>query len=254
MVAEPERFLSPHRPIRFVVRALRVATLRTVKLLLIEDSHRLQRSLGAGLTNSGFALDQAFDGDEARAFLGTGGYDVVVLDLMIPKVSGLELLAWLRGRGDRTHVIILSAMDRVEDRVRGLDLGADDYLIKPFSFDELVSRIRAVSRRLRDDARGAGTSVSVGDVTVDTVARSVTVAGEPVVLTPHEYALLELLMRRRGQVFSHDRLIERLYAAERDVTRNAVEVHVSALRRKLKAAGVEELVRTRRGFGYLVEA
>lgn len=223
-----------------------------MKILLVEDSHKLQRSLGAGLTSSGFALDQAYDGEEASAFLAVGEYDCIVLDLMIPKIDGLELLKRLRAKGSDTYVLILSAKDQVEDRIQGLDLGADDYLVKPFSFDELVSRIRAVTRRLRKDARGAGTSIEIGSVVVDTVSRLVMVNGNSVALTPHEYALVELLGRRCGQVFSHDQIIERLYASDHDVSRNAVEAHVSTLRRKLKAAGVDELISTRRGFGYYI--
>lgn len=224
-----------------------------MKILLVEDSHKLQRSLGAGLVSSGFALDQAYDGAEAESFLATSEYDCIVLDLMIPKVSGLELLKRLRANNCNTHVLILSAMDQVEDRIKGLNLGADDYLVKPFSFDELVSRIRAVTRRLREDERGASTIMQIGTVAVNTIARSVTVNGSSVSITPHEYALIELLARRRGQVFSHAQLIERLYASGHDVSRNAIEAHISALRRKLKSAGADDVISTRRGFGYYIE-
>lgn len=224
-----------------------------MKILLVEDSHKLQRSLGAGLVSSGFALDQAYDGAEAAGYLATNDYDCIVLDLMIPKIDGLELLRRLRVENSETHVLILSAMDQVEDRVRGLDLGADDYLVKPFSFDELVSRIRAVTRRLRKDERGASTVLNIGTVVVDTIARSVTVDGNIISITPHEYALIELLGRRRGQVFSHDQLIERLYPSDHDVSRNAIEAHISALRRKLKNADADDVISTRRGFGYYID-
>lgn len=223
-----------------------------MRILLVEDSKILQRSLGAGLVGSGFVLDQAYDGEEAAMFLASVEYDCIVLDLMIPKIDGLELLKRLRAKGSNTHVLILSAKDQVQDRIRGLDLGADDYLVKPFSFDELVSRIRAVTRRLRKDARGAGTSIVIGPMTVDTVNRLVFVTGDRVELTPHEYALVELLGRRRGQVFSHDQIIDRLYASNHDVSRNAVEAHISTLRRKLKTAGLDKLISTRRGFGYYI--
>jgi len=223
-----------------------------MKILLVEDSHSLQRSLGAGLTNSGFALDQAFDGEEAAGFMAMNEYDCIILDLMIPKIDGLELLKRLRAKGSDTHVLILSAKDQIEDRVRGLDMGADDYLIKPFAFDELVSRIRAVTRRKRTDERGASTTIEIDALTVDSVSRTVLVHKVPLLLTPHEYALVELLSRRRGQVFSHDQLIARLYSSDHDVTRNAVEAHISSLRRKLKAAGIAELIATRRGFGYYI--
>lgn len=223
-----------------------------MKILLVEDSHRLQRSLGAGLVNSGFAVDQAFDGEEAASFLAAVEYDCIILDLMIPKIDGLELLKRLRAKGSDTYVLILSAKDRIEDRVRGLDMGADDYLVKPFSFDELVSRIRAITRRKRTDERGAKTIIEIDSLTVDSVSRVVSVNNQTLQLTPHEYALVELLSRRRGQVFSHDQLIDKLYSSDHDVTRNAIEAHVSSLRRKLKAAGINELISTRRGFGYFI--
>lgn len=225
-----------------------------MKLLLVEDSEALQRSLGAGLRNSGFAVDQALDGETADHFLATNGYDVVVLDVMVPKLDGLQLLARLRARGDRTSVLVLSARDTTEDRIRGLDLGADDYLVKPFSFDELISRLNALIRRTRGVEQAVGATMTVGDLVLDTTRRHVEYEGRGVTLTPSEYGILELLLRRRGQLFSHDQLIDRLYEAEKTVTRNAVEAHVSTLRKKLKEAGVPELVQNRRGFGYYVDA
>ena len=227
-------------------------TLR-VKILLVEDSESLQRTLGRGLANSGFVLDQARDGHIAREFLDRGGYDVIVLDLMIPGIDGLALLARLRRRGDRTFVLILSARDRIEDRVRGLDLGADDYLVKPFAFDELVSRLRALGRRERPD-RTADAILRHASLALDTNRRELTSDGRHVPLTPSELTLLETLLRRPDRVFTHDQLIERVYPAERDVTRNALEAHVSTLRRKLRSAGVSSLIETRRGFGYLVSS
>ena len=223
-----------------------------MKVLLVEDSESLQRSLGAGLGRSGFVLDQARDGYEAQAFLQAGGYDVVVLDLMIPGIDGFELLARLRRRGDATFVLILSARDRIEDRVRGLDLGADDYLVKPFAFDELVSRLRALARRERVPGQGGDKTLRHGALVLDTVARSVSWEGQVLALTPSELTLLEVLLRRPDQVFTHDQLIDRVYPSERAVTRNALEAHVSTLRRKLRAAGAPSLIETRRGFGYLV--
>lgn len=223
-----------------------------MKLLLVEDSHSLQRSLSAGLRNSGMTVDQAFDGMEADSFLCTNTYDVILLDLMLPKIDGLTVLKRLRNRRDNTFVLILSAKDEVQDRTRGLDLGADDYLIKPFSFDELVSRLRALYRRSGENA-GSGTStLEFGNVSIDTSNRTVSIDAVPLLLTPSEYKVLELLAFRRGQTFSHDQLIERLYQSEKDVTRNAVEAHVSALRKKLRSQGSIELIKTRRGFGYYI--
>lgn len=221
-----------------------------MKLLLVEDSERLQRSLSTGLQKHGFTVDQAFDGEQALAFIAVNRYEAIILDLMLPKIDGLTVLKRLRAAGDDCHVLILSANDQTEDRVRGLDLGADDYLVKPFSFEELVSRLRALNRR-RSGVKNP--VIEIDGVRLDTVARQVSFAGTPIALTPQEYRLLEFLSLRRGRVFSHDQLIDRLYDANSYVTRNAVEAHVSALRKRLTAAGAPKLVETRRGFGYLVE-
>ena len=221
-----------------------------MKLLLVEDSERLQRSLTTGLQKSGFTVDQALDGEEALAYIATNQYEAIVLDLMLPKIDGLSVLSRLRGDGNDTHVLILSANDQTEDRIRGLDLGADDYLVKPFSFDELVSRLRALNRRRSGEKNPV---IEVGGVTIDTVARQVSFADTTIALTPHEYRLLEFLSHRRGRVYSHDQLIDQLYDASSYVTRNAVEAHISSLRKRLKQAGAPQLVKTRRGFGYLIE-
>lgn len=221
-----------------------------MKLLLVEDSERLQRSLSTGLQKHGFTVDQAFDGEQALAFTAVNRYDAIILDLMLPKIDGLTVLTRLRAAGDDCHVLILSANDQTEDRVRGLDLGADDYLVKPFSFDELVSRLRALNRR-RSGVKNP--VVEIDGVRLDTVARQVSFAGEPIALTPQEFRLLEFLSLRRGRVFSHDQLIDQLYDANSYVTRNAVEAHISALRKRLTGAGAPKLVKTRRGFGYLIE-
>jgi len=221
-----------------------------MKLLLVEDSERLQRSLSTGLKKHGFAVDQAFDGEEALSYIAVNQYDAIILDLMLPKIDGLTVLTKLRSEGKDCHVLILSANDQTEDRVRGLDLGADDYLVKPFAFDELVSRLRALNRR-RSGVKNP--VIEIDGIKVDSVARQVLFDDKQISLTPHEYQLLEFLARRRGRVFSHDQLIDQLYDAGSYVTRNAVEAHVSALRKRLNSAGAPKLVQTRRGFGYLIE-
>lgn len=225
-----------------------------MRLLLVEDSHALQRSLSAGLSNSGYSVDQAFDGEEASQHLRAVQYDVIVLDIMMPKLDGLTLLKQLRQRGDKTFVLILSARDTTEDRIKGLDIGADDYLVKPFSFEELLSRLRALVRRGNSGESEIGSLLQVGDLRMNTIDRTVTIDENDVALTPYEYKILNLLLRRRGQVFSHDQLIDRLYANNHDVTRNVIEVHVSSLRKKLRAAGPTDYIKTRRGFGYYLEA
>lgn len=221
-----------------------------MKLLLVEDSERLQRSLSTGLRKKGFTVDQAFDGEEALAYIASTEYEAIILDLMLPKVDGLTVLAKLRSSGRDCDVLILSANDQTEDRVRGLDLGADDYLVKPFSFDELVSRLRALNRRRLGEKNP---TLDVEGIKIDSVSCQVNFNENPVTLTPAEYRILEFLSHRRGRVFSHEQLIEQLHDASSYVTRNAVEAHISSLRKRLKAVGAPELVKTRRGFGYLVE-
>jgi len=224
-----------------------------MKLLLVEDSPILQRSLGMGLSKLSMTVDQAYDGEEAEHYLRAEDYDVIILDIMLPKLSGLEVLRRMRQRGDRTFVLILSAKDEIEDRTRGLDLGADDYLIKPFSFDELISRLRALKRRIAHNDTTMNPLMVVDGVTIDTLNHTVVVDERALDLTPTEYRIVELLASRRKQTYSHDQLIDRLYRADQCVTRNAIEAHVSALRRKLRVAGNSELIKTRRGFGYYIE-
>ena len=221
-----------------------------MRLLLVEDSERLQRSLSTGLKKQGFTLDQAFDGEQALAYTSTNEYDTIILDLMLPKIDGLTVLSTLRAEGKDCHILILSANDQTEDRVRGLDLGADDYLVKPFAFNELVSRLQALNRR-RSGVKNP--VIEIDGIKIDSVAKQIFFGDQLVSLTPHEYWLMEFLARRRGMVFSHDQLIDQLYDAGSYVTRNAVEAHISSLRKRLNLMGAPRLIKTRRGFGYLIE-
>ena len=221
-----------------------------VKVLVVEDSERLLRSLGEGLRKLGYAVDLAGDGEDGLAFAETYDYDVIVLDLMLPKLPGLEVLRLLRARGRRAHVLILSARDRVEDRVKGLQMGADDYLVKPFAFDELSARIQALVRRRHQVKTPI---IRVGSLEIDTASRQVSLRGHPLQLTPSEYALLEFLAHQPGRVFSQEQLLEHLHPSDTDVSSNVVEVLVSGLRKKIHASGEPPIVKTRRGFGYFVE-
>lgn len=221
-----------------------------MKILLVEDSLRLQRSIKTGLQKFGYAVDQAFDGKQALAFVADNQYDVIILDLMLPEIDGLTVLARIRKDGNQAQVLILSANDQTEDRIKGLDQGADDYLVKPFAFDELVSRLRALSRR-RYGSKNP--TLDIDGVQINSAARHVCFEDKPIPLTPHEYNLLEYLARRRGRVFSHQQLIEQIYDACSYVSKNAVEAHISALRKRLHSANAPQLVKTRRGFGYMIE-
>ena len=221
-----------------------------MKVLLVEDSERLQRSLVAGLHQSGFSVDQAFDEKQALEFVAMNQYEVIILDLMLPKIDGLTVLTSIRSRGNDVHILILSANDQTEDRIRGLDLGADDYLVKPFAFDELVSRLRALSRRSNGTKNPL---IEIEGVKIHSVSRYVYFDGKEVPFTPHEYNIFEFMARRRGRVFSQEQLIEYIYDACSYVTRNALEAHISGLRKRLASVNAPPLIKTRRGFGYLIE-
>ena len=222
-----------------------------MRILLIEDSQRLQRSLGAGLRRAGYALDVVGEGKEGLRKAQCGDYDVIVLDLMLPGMDGLSLLKRLRADGRNTHVLILTAKDTIEDRVLGLQIGADDYLIKPFAFDELLARIQALVRR------GHGFKnplIQVGHLEIDTSARTVAVAGTAVDLAPREYALLEYLARHRGAVVSRAQIERHIYDDTVELMSNAVDSAICALRRKIELPGMPPLIQTRRGVGYVLKS
>lgn len=221
-----------------------------MKLLVIEDSERLRRSLEHGLNRSGFAVDLVADGPTGLSYARHGAYDVVILDLMLPGMDGLSLLRQLRAEGNDVHVIVLSARDQVPERIQGLAHGADDYLTKPFDFDELVARIRALVRR-RYNTKSP--NHVVGYLTIDTEARAVTCDDDPIELTPNEYAILEYLIARRGCVVSKPEILDRLYPGRGHGSENAIEVFVHQLRKKIHREGRQDLIRTRRGHGYVIE-
>lgn len=221
-----------------------------MKLLLVEDSARLAAALLTGFRGEGFAVDHAADGRTALAYLETHEYDLLILDLMLPRMPGLEVLRALRAAQAPTRVLILSARDQIEDRVTALNLGADDYLLKPFDFAELKARVLALLRRRYGEISG---KLSCGDLVLDTNARVASARGAPLPLTPKEYALLETLLRHRGRSFTRAALFERLYDGLSDASDRVIEVVVSTLRTKLDRAGLPALIQTRRGFGYRVQ-
>jgi len=220
-----------------------------MKLLLVEDSARLSAALVAGFRAEGFAVDHAADGRTALRFLAVHEYDLLILDLMLPQLPGLGVLRALRAAPAPTRVLVLSARDQIEDRVTALNLGADDYLLKPFEFAELKARALALLRRRYGEI---SSKLSCGDLTLDTNARVVSFRGAPLPLTPKEYALLETLLRHRGRNFTRAALFERLYDGTSDASDRVIEVVVSTLRTKLDKAGLPALIETRRGFGYRV--
>lgn len=220
-----------------------------LNVLIVEDSLRLRDSLGRGLVASGFTVDGAANGVLACQHLDTYDYELVVLDLGLPGMDGLAVLRHIQGRASRPRVLVLSARDQTSDRIDALNRGADDYLVKPFSFDELVARLHALARRSKD---AQTPQLTIGALSLDPVARAVHVQSEPLALTPREFSLLELLMRHRGRAFTRSEILERLAGCESNASDRSVEVLVFGLRRKLEHAGMGELVHTRRGFGYLI--
>ncbi len=220
-----------------------------MRLLLVEDSQTLRERLRAWLQGRGWSVDEAADGAAAIAFLDAYDYAMVLLDLGLPRIDGLEVLRHLRAAGRSARVLVLSARDQVDDRVEALNRGADDYLIKPFSFEELASRMLALMRRSLDTAPPV---FRHGALEVDPAVRIARVAETPLPLTPKEYLLLETLLRNRGRVSTRVALFEALYDGRSEASDKVIEVLISTLRSKLAQAGIRDLIETRRGFGYVV--
>ncbi|MBM4016495.1 MAG: response regulator transcription factor [Planctomycetes bacterium] len=222
-----------------------------MRLLIVEDSDALRETLRSGLEGLGYVVDATGRGDDGLERALRGAYDLAIVDVMLPGIDGFELLRRVRAAGNKVPVLILTARDTVPDRVRGLDLGADDYLVKPFAVEELLARVRSLVRRGKSVANPA---LRIDDVTIDTVAQLVTRCGKPIDLSPREYALLEYLATRAGSVVTREELEKHLFDQEPADGSNAVDVLVGRLRRKLCPRGTNELIYTRRGQGYLMAA
>ncbi len=222
-----------------------------MKVLFVEDSARLQMSVGRALRKAGYVVDVSGDGEDGLWRAETTDYDAVVLDIQLPKLDGLSLLQKLREKGKNTHVLLLTAKDTVEDRVQGLDVGADDYLVKPFALEELLARVEALCRRAYASKQPR---LIIGDLEIDTVAKEVFRAGHPVKLMPREYLLLEYLVRRAGQVVSRPEIEAHIYNEEVDLMSNVVESAISSLRKKISAPNPAPLIHTRHGLGYVLKA
>lgn len=232
-------------------RLYSAAGTNAVRILLVEDSKLLQRSVGTGLRKAGYAVDLTGDGAEGLWYAESNQYDVIILDLMLPGMDGLTLLRRLRADGKDTHVLVLTAKDTVPDRVRGLQSGADDYLIKPFAFEELLARVQALCRR----GYGQKTPrLRIGDLEIDMAARTVTRAGGVIDLTAREYRLLEYLALCRGEVVSRSEIEEHIYGESVDPLSNVVDSAICTLRRKITPPGKTPLIATKRGLGYVMDA
>jgi DNA-binding response OmpR family regulator len=222
------------------------------RVLVVDDELGVRRALQRGLTAEGMEVMVAADGPSALGMARTGAYDVIVLDIMLPGLSGYRVLERLRAERVRTPVLLLSAKDGEVDQADGLDLGADGYLVKPFSFVVLVAQLKAMLRR--SAASGAERRLRLGDLVIDRGAREVRFAGEVIGLSPREFAVLDALASRAGAVVTKDELLKMVWGDEQAATRNAVEVYVGYLRKKLELAGAGGIVRTVRGHGYLASS
>jgi len=218
-----------------------------MRVLVAEDFHLLRGAIAMGLQEAGYAVDEAAEGETALWYASGNPYDVIVLDLMLPKIDGLTVLKRLRTQGNRSHVLILTAKDTPEDRVLGLDSGADDYLIKPFAFAELLARVRALVRRGYDLK---STGIRVGDLTLETTTRSVERDGVTIELSAREYALLEYLASRAGQVVSRTEIREHVYDFDSEAGSNVVDAFIKLLRKKIERPDLPVLIHTHRGHGY----
>ena len=216
-----------------------------MRILVVEDDALLATGLTSALTRAGHAIEHASTGKHADLLLIEQKFDLVVLDVGLPDIDGFEVLRRMRQRRSSTSVLVLTARDAVEDRVHGLDIGADDYLTKPFSVTEFEARVRALLRR----AAAPVARWSIAGLTIDLAAKRVRIGEQQVYLTPREWGLLELFLAHPGHVLSKDQIAESLYSFDEQLSANAIEVHVSRLRGKIEAAGV--YIRTVRGFGYL---
>jgi len=218
-----------------------------MRVLVVEDDALLAEGLTRVLTRAGHAVEHVASGKHASALLADDEFDLVILDIGLPDIDGFEVLRRLRQRNSPANVLVLTARDAIEDRVHGLDLGADDYLTKPFSLTEFEARVRALLRRSASPAA----RLTIGAMAIDVGAKRVRIHDRPVDLTPREWALLELFLASPGRVLSKDQIAERLFTFDEQLSANAIEVHVSRLRAKIEPGGVH--IRTVRGFGYLWE-
>ena len=222
-----------------------------MRVLIVEDEVKIARAIRRGLEHEGYATDVVATGEEAILRATENDYDAVVLDVRIPAPDGFAVCRQMRARNRWAPVLMLTARDSVEDRIRGLDAGADDYLVKPFSFGELLARLRALLRRA-PAARPA--TVQVGDVALDPAAHIVTRAGRPVELSAREFALLEFLMRHAGQVLTRTAMLEHVWDYRYDGDSNVVDVYIGYLRRKLEGRPGAPMIKTMRGVGYILDA
>ena len=221
-----------------------------MRVLLVEDNGPLQRIIEKRLSEEGYSTDSSCDGDEGAGFACAYDYDLAILDIMLPKVSGLEILKMIKKRNPLTPVLLLTAKDSVIDKVAGLDAGADDYLVKPFAFDELLARVRALMRRQTDVE---GSSLSIADLTMDLLARKVQRGSKEITLTVKEFALLEYMLRNKQRILTRSQIADHVWNYSFDSGTNIVDVYIRYLRRKIDSDESQKLIHTIRGVGYILK-
>jgi DNA-binding response OmpR family regulator len=223
-----------------------------MKILVVEDEHKIANALREGLEQESFAVDVAYDGGEGYRSAANDEYDLLILDVMLPGMTGLDIASQLRSNGNHTPILMLTAKDRTKDVVNGLNAGADDYLVKPFSFEELLARIRALLRRPHESM---GDTLTAGDLSMDTVTKNIQRGTTPITLSSKEYALLEYLLRNKGKVLSKQNIMSHVWDFDADILPNNVEVFVAYLRNKIERPfDGPAIIKTVRGFGYKIEA
>lgn len=221
-----------------------------MRILIAEDERDMNRLITKVLTKEGYSVDSCFDGEEALDYLCAADYDAAVLDVMMPKKDGFEVLKALRRQGSKLPVLFLTARDAIQDRVQGLDLGADDYLVKPFDFDELLARIRVMTRR---QGTQSSSLITVGDLTIDTASHEVRRGGRLIELSSREYGILRYMASNQGRVLSREQIEEHIYNFDYSGGSNVVDVYISYLRKKIDAPGEPKLIHTVWGSGWMLK-
>ena len=221
-----------------------------MKILLAEDEVDLNNVVTRYLKKNGYSVDSVLDGEEALDYLEYSEYDLVILDIMMPKVDGFEVIKKLRDKGNHTSVLMLTARDSADDKVKGLDLGADDYIVKPFDFNELLARIRAVVRRIYGNS---SKKLVIGDMILDTSEKSVTRAGKQIELTGKEYEVLEYLMQSKNRILSRDQIKEHVWDFDYEGDSNIIDVLIKNIRKKIDIEAGKQIIYTKRGLGYVIK-
>lgn len=221
-----------------------------MKILLAEDEVDLNNVVTRYLKKNGYSVDSVLDGEEALDYLEYGEYDLVILDIMMPKVDGFEVIKKLRDKGNHTSVLMLTARDSADDKVKGLDLGADDYIVKPFDFNELMARIRAVVRRKYGNSSNR---LVIGDLILDTSEKSVTRAGKQIELTGKEYEVLEYLMQSKNRILSREQIKEHVWDFDYEGDSNIIDVLIKNIRKKIDIEVGKQIIYTKRGLGYVIK-